>query len=101
MDGTSRSGSAMGANQKGGGPAMEANQRWRRTRRKAVEQRCSAFPRELGLEPKGCECFFPFPEGSETLWLQGGFKLIAKGSELKASTPKLVATTAFMLASKP
>jgi hypothetical protein len=83
---------SMGANQQGG-----ADQRWRRTRRKAVEQRCSAFPRELGLEPN----FFPFPEGSETLWLQGGFKLIAKGSELKASTPKLVATTAFMLASKP
>ena len=62
-----------------GGEPARGEPAWRRTRRKAVEQRCSAFPRELGLEPKGCECFFPFPEGSETLWLAGGFKLIAKG----------------------
>jgi hypothetical protein len=38
---------------------------------------------------------------SEMPWRLRGFRLKAKGQELKASNPKLVATPAFMLASKP
>jgi four helix bundle protein len=44
-----------------------------------------------------CRCH----KRSEMPWRLRGFRLKAKGRGLKASNPKLVATTAFMLASKP
>lgn len=67
LDGTSRSGPPWGRT------SMEANQA---EGSRAEMQRLPAGTR---TGAKGCECLFPFPEGSETLCLAGGFKLIAKG----------------------